>query len=345
MNRTVLLIASAVIMVLTSLPLQAGEIDQPQPYRAARVSSAEPGGANRDFATVEGKARFTVAEIQGAGRVVHMWFTLRPKDPDYLRKTRLQICWDGRAEPAVDVPFGDFYALGHGVVRQFHNAFMSIEARPSLNHNIADPNVASFNSYFPMPYAKGARIVIENTSDRPIDALYYQIDYQIWDSPPSPLRFHARYTQSPPETADKPPGYPKNPDGRLNHVALDVKGKGHFIGVVLSIDAVTGGWWEGDDMMWIDGEEQASIRGTGTEDYFGGAWGFRQEYHMPWHGVTTLLKVEGREDWRAGKFTVYRFHEKDPIPFNRSFRMSIERGHANDHRNCGYASVAYWYQE
>lgn len=338
-------IAPALMMTFAATAVSAPDIDQPQPYRAARSSSAEPSGANRDFVSVEPKSDYTVADIKGAGRIVHMWFTIRPKDPNYLHNTRLRIFWDGSETPAVDVPFGDFHALGHGTVRHFHNAFISVEARPKLNHNIADPNVAGFNSYFPMPYAKGARVVINNTSDKPIDALYYQIDYQIWDAPPSPLRFHARYNESTPGPSEPPPGYPKNSDGGLNHLVLDTKGKGHFLGVVLNIDALTGGWWEGDDMMWIDGEEKASILGTGTEDYFGGAWGFRQEYASPWHGVTFIERVEGRTDWRAGKFTVYRFQEKDPVPFAKSFRMSIERGHANDRRDCPYTSVAYWYQE
>ena len=336
-------LASAVSLAAT--PVKAGEIDQPQPYRASRSSSSDPSGANHDFVIVEGKTPYTVLDVQGAGRIVHMWFTIRPTDTDYLHKTRLQIFWDGQEKPAVDVPFGDFHALGHGSVRQFHNVFLSIVARPKLNHNIANPNVAAFNSYFPMPYGQSAKVVINNTSDKPIDALYYQIDYQKWDSQPSPLRFHAEYNQSPPGSSEPPPGFPKNPDGQYNHLVLDTKGKGHFIGVVLSVDAVTGGWWEGDDMIWIDGEEIASIQGTGTEDYFGGAWGFRQEYAAPYQGVTVLEKVEGRQDWRAGKYTVYRFHKKDPIPFTQSFHMSIERGHANDRRDCTYSSVAYWYQE
>ena len=344
MMRTLATMA-AMCLTFAATPVRGADIDQPQPYRAARSSSADRTGANHDFVSVEPKSQFTVADIEGAGRIVHMWFTMRPKDPDYLRKTRLKVFWDKSPEPAVDVPFGDFHALGHGTVRHFHNAFISVEARPKLNHNVPDPNVAGFNSYFPMPYGTGAKVVIDNTSDKSIDALYYQIDYQQHDAAPSPLRFHARYSESPAGPAGPPPGFPKNPDGALNHQVVDTRGKGHLIGVVLSIDALGPGWWEGDDMMWIDGEEKASIVGTGTEDYFGGAWGFRQEYASPHHGVTVLERVEGRTDWRAGRFTVYRFHDKDPVPFTRSLRVSIERGHANERRAYPYSSVAYWYQE
>jgi hypothetical protein len=136
----------------------------------------------------------------------------------------------------------------------------------------------------------------------------------------------------------------KNPAGIDNHAVLDVTGSGHFVGIVLSVDSLGAGWWEGDEMIWIDGEEKPRIHGTGTEDYFGGAWGFRQEYNMPFHGVTILERVPEREDWRAGKYTVYRFHIRDPIPFERSLKFSIERGHNNHRRDCTYSSVAYWYQ-
>jgi hypothetical protein len=324
------------------------QIDEPHPYTAARISSGARDGSNYDSVQVEPGSSFTVAEISGAGRIVHLWFTLSTAAPDYLRTTRLKLYWDGKTEAAVDVPFGDFHGLGHGTVRQFSSSFIEVEARPELNHNLANKNVAGFNSYFPMPYAKGARVVIENSSRQPIRSLYFHVDYQKWQRAPSPLRFHAQYRM----TAAEP--YPgdaagaksaKNVDGQDNHLILDAKGKGQFIGMVLSVDAAGAGWWEGDESMWIDGESTPSIQGTGTEDYFGGAWGFRREYAMPDHGVSYLEKVPSRADWQAGKYSVYRFHRRDPIPFGRSIRVSIERGHNNHRRDSTYSSVAYWYQE
>jgi len=277
---------------------------------------------------------------------VHMWFTISTAEPKYLSTTRLLIYWDRSATPAVDVPFGEFHLLGHDLVRQVNSAFVTVEARPELNQNLSNKNRAGFNSYFPMPYARGARIVIENGSDQSALSLFYHIDYQKWSTEPSPLRFHATHRHTPPES------YPgdaagraeaRNPDGRDNHVILDANGRGHFIGVSLSVDAPGAGWWEGDEMFWIDGEQRPSIAGTGTEDYFGGAWGFRREYSMPFHGVSFLEKVSGRKDWQAGLYTVYRFHQPDPIPFTKSLHVSIERGHNNHRRDGTYSSVAYYY--
>jgi hypothetical protein len=337
---TVLLGAAAIAAAATPA------IDEPQPYVAARVSSAAADGSNADAATVPPRARHAVADIGGAGRIVHMWFTIATEEPRYLSTTRLRIFWDGSETPAVDVPFGEFHLLGHDQVRQVNTAFLTVEARPELNHNLSNKNVAGFNSYFPMPYAKGARVVIENGSDQPLRSLYYQIDYQKWPAAPSPMRFHATHRRTAPEA------YPgdaagrrdaRNADGRGNHVILDVQGRGHLAGVSLSVDGAGGGWWEGDEMFWIDGEQRPSIAGTGTEDYFGGAWGFRREYCMPFHGVSYLEKVPGRKDWQAGLYTLYRFHQPDPVPFTRSLRISIERGHNNHRRDSAYSSVAFYY--
>lgn len=340
MNRTLFLL-------LLTAALDAQSIDQPQPYRAARASSYRQDGGNADAVRVEPNAAHTVAGLPGAGRIVHMWFTIATAEERYLDTTRLKIYWDGASEPAVDAPFGHFHLLGHGKVRQVDTAFITVRARPELNHNLRNPNVAGFNSYFPMPYATAARIVIENQSPHPITSLYYQIDYQVWPKPPGPLRFHAAYRETAPQPFPGPEAgraTSRNLKPEDNHLILETTGAGHFLGVALSVDAAGQGWWEGDEMIWIDGESKPSIHGTGTEDYFGGAWGFRGEYNMPYHGVTFMEKIPTRPDWQAGLFTVYRFHEKDPIPFRKSFKMSIERGHNNHRRDSRYSSVAFYYQ-
>jgi len=329
-----------------TLALWAQGIDAPQNYRAARISSAATDGSNLDMVVVGPRAAHQVAELTGPGRIVHLWFTIMTDEENYLSTTRLKMFWDGAAQPAVDVPFGEFFLLGHNRVRQVNTVFLSVEARPELNHNLANKNVAGFNCYFPMPYSKGARITLENGSDKPLRLLYYHVDYQKWPAPPSPLRFHALHRRSQPEPYPGPEAgarQARNPEGKGNHVVLDVRGRGHLVGVSLSVDAAGQGWWEGDEMVWIDGEARPSILGTGTEDYFGGAFGFRREYNNLYHGVSFLEKVPGRSDWQAGLFTVYRFHAPDPIPFTRSLRMTIERGHNNHRRDSTYSSVAYYY--
>ena len=146
--------------------------------------------------------------------------------------------------------------------------------------------------------------------------------------------FHARYRQ---ESTLK--------SGR--YLVLDAQGKGHFVGTVMSVRANSSAWiGEGDDFFFIDGEKEPSLRGTGTEDYVGDAWGFRR-FDGPYYGVPVW---EGRVE--AGCLTTYyRWHIPDPIAFQQSLRFEIEHtGPASTvvggytERPDDYASVAYWYQ-
>ncbi len=40
---------------------------------------------------------------------------------------------------------------------------------------------------------------------------------------------------------------------------------------------------------------------------------------------------------------MYRYHIEDPVHFQKSIRVTIEHGHANNLSN-DYSSTAYWYQ-
>jgi hypothetical protein len=131
-----------------------------------------------------------------------------------------------------------------------------------------------------------------------------------------------------------------NTSGKDNYTFFEATGDGQFVGVTLSVlQNQWGGWNEGDEMIWIDGEEEPRIHGTGGEDYFNGAWGFSQLYSFPLVGLTEF------HDWEPGsRFSHYRWHLEAPIRFRRSIRATIEDGHANL-RSDNLFSVAYWYQK
>ena len=123
-------------------------------------------------------------------------------------------------------------------------------------------------------------------------------------------------------------------------IAAILAGHGHFVGVTMSVLQNQDGWWgEGDDMFFVDGAKQASINGTGSEDYFLGAWDFGDR---PFSYALFGAPVKG-EELAGGRSSTYRFHLDSPIPFTKSLRATIEHGHAN-HRSDNFFSVAYWYQ-
>jgi len=240
----------------------------------------------------------------------------------------LRMYWDGEASPSVEAPIGDFFGLGLGDYHLFQSLPLSVGSDKALN------------SFFPMPFQKHARITVTNEGSLKTDAFYFNIDYRSYTKalPADSLYFHAQYRQASPNTAV--PDAKVNLDGKNNYVWMEARGRGQFVGVTMSVIENADGWWgEGDDMFFIDGEKLPSINGTGTEDYFLGAWDFGGK---PFAYQLFGAPVVGPEK-KGSKWSVYRFHLDSPIPFTKSLRATIEHGHAND-RADNFYSVAYWYQ-
>ena len=297
-------------------------------YQLRRSSSYDRTGGNADFRQVAAGATATVMDEDGPGQISHIWFTIADKEEQHLKRIVLRMYWDGESAPSVEAPIGDFFGLGTGDYFLYQSRPLSVGADKALN------------CFFPMPFEKHARITVTNEGHLPIGALYWNID---WRKLPQALPadtgyFHAVYRQATPNAAV--PKAKTNLDGRNNYVWMEATGRGQFVGVTMSVVENADGWWgEGDDMFFIDGETLPSINGTGSEDYFLGAWDFGGK---PFAYELFGAPVVGPEK-KGSKWSLYRFHLDSPIPFTTSLRATIEHGHAND-RGDKFYSVAYWYQ-
>jgi len=292
------------------------KLGRPQGYVSKRVSSYDRSGGNKDSLTIEPGATAVLAEIQGPGAVHHIWVTIAA-EAFYGRKIVLRAYWDGEEVPSIEAPIGDFFGVGHGLNRNLTSLPIACSSEGRAR-----------NCYWSMPFRKSARITVTNEGAVPVPAFYYYVDYRLLQSLPADApTFHAQYRQETPSA------------GGRNYLLLDAAGRGHYVGCSLSVLQRAMGWWgEGDDMIFVDGEEKPSLHGTGSEDYFSDAWGMREDEN-PFYGCPLQ-----EEDFQAGsKATVHRFHIPDPVPFKTSIRVTIEHGHAND-RSDNYSSVAFWYQ-
>ncbi len=298
-------------------------------FEARRASSSDPNwqNGNGDARPIAPGGTLTLAELEGPGRITHIWFTIAHDARFYSRLLTLRMYWDGEEHPSVECPIGDFFGIGHGVDK----SFISIPIRVSSEGRAR-------NCYWPMPFRKSARITVTNESDKPCHAFYYYLDWQKHESlPPETAYFHAMYRQEFPCVMGR------------NYLLADIKGRGHYVGTIQSVYHISPGWYgEGDDFFFIDGAKQPQLRGTGTEDYFCDAWGFREQdgpfYGTPlWEGFNT-----------GDRGTAYRFHITDPVPFKKSLRVEIEHKGSQtfpDGKVDGFierddlmSSVALWYQ-
>ncbi len=303
-----------------------GALTRPHNFDAYRESSWDRTGDNLDALSVAPGETVKLCELEGPGVVNHIWITASGED-FYARKIILRAYWDGAKEPSIEAPLGDFFAVGHGADRDVNSLPVYVIG-----------NGKSRNCFWPMPFFKCARFEIESQCVETIRAFYFHIDYKrVPNLPKDSLYFHARYRQEWP----CPPIdlHQKNVDGQGNYLLLDTQGRGNYAGCTLSIVNNKPGWWgEGDDFIWVDGETEPRFRGTGSEEYFGDAWGLHEGGGL-FCGCTLC---DGYET--GGRSTAYRFHIPDLIPFQESIRVSIEHGHAND-RSDNFSSVAYWYQD
>lgn len=333
MNRILLLlgicliVASQPVLGQTSSDLLS-ELTRPHDYILKRVSSYDRTGGNDDYRPLGAGETLTLLDESGPAEISHVWITIASDERFHLKKMVLRMYWDGESSPSVEAPVGDFFGLGLGEYFLYQSIPLSIGADKALN------------SFFPMPFQKHARITLTNEGHQRADAIYWNIDMRAYKSPlpADTLYFHAQFRQATPNKAF--PQNKTNLDGKDNYVWVEAAGRGHFAGVTMSVIENKDGWWgEGDDMFFVDGEKLPSINGTGSEDYFLGAWDFGGK---PFAYGLFGAPVVGAE-LQGARWSVYRFHLDSPIPFTKSLRATIEHGHAND-RGDNFYSVAYWYQ-
>ena len=245
----------------------------------------------------------TLAEIEGPGAIQHIWMTTFPGN---WRKLVLRFYWDDEENPSVETPYGDFFA--NGWCQRCNVNSLPVAVNPA----------GGMNSYWEMPFRKSARITIESLSDEPV-ILYYQIDYTLTDVPEDMGYFHAQWRRSNPL-----------PYKEVHTILDNVKGHGHYVGTYIAWGVNNNGWWgEGEIKFYLDGDKDwPTICGTGTEDYFGGAWNFEHPkgeygiYSTPFLGLPQVIKPDGLYQSQQ-RFGMYRWHIMDPIRFEQDLRVTI----------------------
>ena len=292
-----------------------GDIYKAKDYEFDRVCVKETSGPNGSDRMKPGD-KVTIADIKGPGIISHIWFTLSRERDYVLKDCVLRIYWDDEEEPSVECPIGEFFGLGHG-------KYYTIHSIP-----FETGNRRGYNCFLPMPFRKRAVITFENSPNHELRRLFYHINYKkVKSLPEDAYYFHAQYRQ------DKPTGGPEP------YTVLEAEGKGHFVGLFYYNRLNSGGWWgDGGESIVVDGR---AIDATGQEDYFGQGWAFGRGEQGLRFGSPYYESNEGKGV--GAEHSLYRFHIEDPVPFKKTFKMTIRHGAYNE-RHDDYSSVAFWYQ-
>ncbi|MBR5307362.1 MAG: DUF2961 domain-containing protein [Clostridia bacterium] len=273
---------------------------------------------------------FELCNIEDEAVIKHIWVT---HSCPMNRRLIFRIYWDDCEYPSVEAPLGDFFACADSM------SFSPLSSIPVC----VNPGKA-FNCYWEMPFKKRCRMTIENIYTEDV-VVYYQIDYTLCPVPDDFGYFHAQYRRT------NPLPY------KENYVLLDnVQGDGHYVGTYMFWGVNNTGWWgEGEIKFYLDGDTDfPTICGTGTEDYFLGAYNFDvagkyTEYCTPFAGLAKVIRPDGTYRSQT-RFSLYRWHILDPIYFHKDIKVTIQalgwrHGRKYLPLQDDISSVSFWYMK
>lgn len=286
------------------------------------------------YLNCEGGQTIVLADVKGQGAIKHIWMTTSCRSN---RDLILRMYWDGNKTPSVETPLGDFFASAN-----------SDESYQISSLAVCVNTRNGFNSYWEMPYRKGFKITIENRA--PEKAIcFFQIDCEEKEIGEDALYFHAQFRRT-------------NPLPYMQEYTIvdGIKGSGHYVGTYMYWGSNNNNWWgEGEIKFYIDGDKEfPTICGTGTEDYFCGAWCFRTkgsfeesryvDYSTPYSGFAANTTDQLYKSQK--RFNLYRWHIQDPIYFEKDLAVTIQAlGWRSEGRYLplqeDISSVAYWYSD
>ncbi len=264
---------------------------------------------------------------QGTGAVRELSLKLNDySDSLVMRFVILKMECDG--QPTIWCPIGDFFGSGIGL-----NPYQG------WYRNVAEDGTMSCR--WVMPYQENAKVSVLNLGAESINLeMKATVGDYTWTD--NSMYFNAAWRGQTP--------VPTRPYSDWNYVTL--KGRGVYVGDALTIYNPVKKWWgEGDEKIWVDGEDFPSLFGTGTEDYYGYSWGGMSNdfYEHPFHAqprsnVYNKLnrKTVKYERNTQGYSTETRTRALDGMPFSSSLKLDMEVWSWTD-CDMAYGVGVYWY--
>ena len=286
---------------------------------------------------------------QGENAVYEISFQLANADStayaQLMRNLIFKADFDGRS--TVWVPLSDYSGGGMGAPA-VDSWFLSADGQGKVV------------SRWLMPYKTEGRLLLQNISAHTAD-----VSMEVGTAPlpwgGRSLYFHASWRQQ--------TGLPvyERPDDDANCREWNfatLTGRGIYKGDVLTLYNHSRAWYgEGDEKIWVDDDVFPSHFGTGTEDYYGGAWSFatqqngqtvENQYCTPYLGYPyysshdTFLHNDYHNDDQMPQRSFYRWHLLDPILFEKDLKVTLQQIGVSHgglfERQDDVATTAYWYQ-
>lgn len=295
--------------------LREGRRDEPDGWKTVDWTGELAPGQREDVLTAK-----------GPGAIRKLRFKIKADDlSQALRSTVLEIQFDG--ESTVWAPLGDFFGIGYQV-------------RPYRTWYTEVTDDGELSCAWVMPFEKDATVSLHKLGEQPVAVEVCEASVGDWNWDDRSMHFHSTWRQLTKVDTGGEAGQNREMGGLhardVNYVTVD--GKGVYAGDTLTIFNGAAHWWgEGDEKIYVDGEDFPSHFGTGTEDYYGYAWCRPEFFSAPFHA-----QPEGGGNLTGGFSVNSRYRALDAIPFEESIRVDMELWHWAK-TNVNYAPTTFFY--
>lgn len=287
-----------------------------------RISEAFARDLGRKTASSEKTATLAPGEElaldlrRGSAAVQDLMVQLDPPDAGAaLRSTVVEATFDG--EKTVWCPLSEFFGAGVRL-SPVQDWWRTVKADGALT------------ARWVMPYQHSARLALRNLGSKPI-TLKLAASTKPWNWTDRSLHFHASWRCQ--------LGIKTRPISDWNF--LEAQGQGVYVGDTLTVFTPEAPWYgEGDERIYVDAATYPGFIGTGTEDYYGYAWGMATYFSSPFISMPRRDSAD-RNNWK-GYTTTSRLRSLDAIPFRTAIRHDMEIWNWAD-TAVDYAVGTFWY--
>lgn len=187
--------------------------------------------------------------------------------------------------------------------------------------------------YLPMPFRSEAVIQLVDEGPQAIADIGYDVQYRPFQSATGSFRDVGYFTTS----------YTTSSSVRVGRDIPMLKAVGS--GKLVEVTATLSGdrarlYLERDERIYVDGSLSPAFYGTGTEDFFNGAFDFYYgPYSQPVSGNTAHVVTS-----TADKIAAYRFFLQEAISFRHGIVVTIQHGAYDNILGTSAAMLAYYYE-
>ncbi len=255
------------------------------------------------------------------------------KEEDMINNIWIQVYYDNKTEPDIKAPISSFFGFGEFGAFATESLMVGLKADGTMY------------SYYPMPFEKSIKITLLNKNSETIEDVNVSVNHEnnIYEDDYGYFKTNYVVHEKGTSTALQR-GVPMT--------FLKTSGSGHVVGVTHSMTGDYFGehsrfYLEGDEQIYIDGSISHSYHGTGTEDFYNGAWYFNNGVQVtPLYGVGAhnYRGVDPADyEQNINRTVMLRTLVTDPIIFRDGIDFKMEHGGSNDRPDSNVYILTYYY--